>query len=264
MFRIGFVQFQPIRCDVQKNIAALQTLLADQRADLLVLPELSNSGYLYGDSASLAPYAEPGDGSGPFLRALQALAAQTDGLLVAGFAEQGEGRLYNSAAALSAEGIMRIYRKAHLFAGEKALFLPGDSGFHVQEYKQVRIGMMVCFDWIFPEAARSLALQGAQVIAHPANLVLPYCQQAMLTRSLENGVFSITANRYGPEELGGQRMEFTGASQIVGPRGVRLSRAPAAGDSVEIIEIDPGIADDKRITPHNDLFGDRRPELYEN
>jgi predicted amidohydrolase len=264
MFRVGFVQFQPVRYDVQKNITALQTLLAGQRADLLVLPELANSGYLYGDSVSLATYAEPGDGSGPFLRALQALAAQTGALLVVGFAEQGKGGLYNSAAALSAEGVLHVYRKAHLFAGEKALFFPGDSGFQVLKYRQVRIGMMICFDWIFPEAARNLALQGAQIIAHPANLVLPYCQQSMRTRSLENGIFSITANRYGPEELNGQRLEFTGASQVVDPRGVRLIRAPAAGDCVEIVEIDPRAADDKHITPQNDLFGDRRPELYRN
>ena len=126
----------------------------------------------------------------------------------------------------------------------------------------MRIGMMVCFDWIFPEAARSLALQGAQIITHPANLVLPYCQQAMLTRSLENGVFSITANRYGLEVLGEQKLAFTGASQVVSQRGARLVDAPTSGDCVAVVEIDPAAAEDKRITPRNDLLGDRRTEYY--
>ena len=262
MVKIGFVQFQPVRYDVQKNISALASLLADQQADLLVLPELANSGYLYAEPASLAPYAEPGDGSGPFLQALQGFAVGTGGLIVAGFAEQGEQGLYNSAAAVSAEGVHQIYRKTHLFAGEKELFLPGDSGLHVLEHKGVRIGMMICFDWIFPETARSLALQGAQIIAHPANLVLPYCQQSMLTRSLENGVFSITCNRFGVEELDGKSLEFTGASQVVDRRGKRLLDAPVMGDCVRIVEINPSLADDKHITANNDLFGDRRPELY--
>jgi len=64
----------------------------------------------------------------------------------------------------------------------------------------MRVGMMVCFDWAFPEVARALALKGADLIGHPANLVLTYCQQAMVTRCIENLVFAVTANRYGTEE----------------------------------------------------------------
>jgi len=71
--------------------------------------------------------------------------------------------------------------------------------------------MMICFDWFFPESARTLALKGAQLILHPSNLVMPYCQDAMITRSIENRVFSITSNRIGRE--GGYN--FTGKSQIV-------------------------------------------------
>lgn len=262
MFKAGFVQFSPVRFDVEHNITLLQALLSDKQADLLVLPELANSGYLYAGPQDLAPYAEPGGGGGPFLRALQELSEQTSGLIIAGFAEQGADGLYNSAAAVSAEGVLQIYRKTHLFAAEKDLFRPGDSGFQTLKYRGVRIGMMVCFDWIFPEAARSLALQGAQIIAHPANLVLPYCQQAMLTRSLENGVYSITANRCGREELAETSLEFTGASQVVDPRGRRLAQAPQAEDCVQILQIDPAAADDKHITSYNHLFNDRRPEWY--
>jgi predicted amidohydrolase len=262
MFKVGFAQFCPLRRDVAQNIARLQTLLRGVRADLLVLPELANSGYLYATPEELAPYAERGDGSGPFLSALRMLAAPMGGVIVAGFAEQGEEGLYNAAAAVGGEGVLQVYRKTHLFGGEKDLFRPGDSGFRVFTYRGVRIGMMVCFDWFFPESARTLALRGAQIVAHPANLILPYCQQAMVIRSLENAVFSITANRYGEEELNGKGLRFTGGSQLLDTKGNRLLQAPTEGDCVALHEIDPALADDKVVAGRNHLFRDRRPEMY--
>jgi predicted amidohydrolase len=158
--------------------------------------------------------------------------------------------------------VIQVYRKTHLFADEKLLFLPGNSGFRVCEHRGVRIGMMVCFDWFFPESARTLTLRGSQIIAHPSNLVLPYCQTAMFARCLENRVFAVTTNRYGTEDLAGVSLTFTGASQIMSPRGERLSQAPIEGECVAVAEIDPVVADDKHVTARNDLFADRRPELY--
>lgn len=263
MLTIGAVQFAPVRRDVAANIARVAALLRGVRADLLVLPELANSGYLYAAPAALAPYSEPGDGSGPFLAALARLAGEIGGVIVAGFAEQAGEWLYNSAAAVSAEGVLQVYRKTHLFADEKTLFRPGDTGFRIFEHAGARIGIMVCFDWYFPESARTLALAGAQIISHPSNLVLPHCQTAMVTRCLENRAYAITTNRYGTEVLpDGRSLTFTGASQILTPRGERLCQAPVAGDAVLAVEIDPALADDKRVTPRNDLFADRRPALY--
>lgn len=262
MFTAGFLQFCPVRGDVERNIAIVENGLSGTRADLVVLPELANSGYLYAAPHDLAPYAEAGDGSGPFLTALCRLAKQTGGVIVAGFAESSPHGLYNSAAAVSHDGVIRVYRKTHLFAAEQTLFLAGDSGFQVFEHNGVHIGLMVCFDWFFPESARTLALMGAQIIAHPSNLVLPYCQQSMATRSLENSVFSITSNRYGREELGDTSLEFTGRSQLLDSRGRCLLQAPQAGDLLAVTEIEPGIADDKWITATNHIFGSRRPEMY--
>ena len=137
-------------------------------------------------------------------------------MIVAGFAEQAVQGLYNSAAAVSAAGVIQVYRKTHLFADEKMLFLPGDTGFRIFEDAGARIGMMVCFDWYFPESARTLALAGVQIIAHPSNLVLPHCQIAMVTRCLENHVFAVTTNRFGIEALGdGRSLTFTGESQVL-------------------------------------------------
>ncbi|HEY9074943.1 MAG TPA: nitrilase-related carbon-nitrogen hydrolase [Anaerolineaceae bacterium] len=262
MIRAGFAQFAPRRYDVDANAAQVRRLLAGVKADLMVLPELANSGYLYARPEDIAPFSEPGDGSGPFLSALREMAGQMGGVIVSGFAEKAGQCLYNSAAAVSATGVLAVYRKTHLFGGEKDLFSPGDSGFQVLPLPAFTLGMMICFDWFFPESARTLALRGAQVLAHPANLVLPYCQQAMLTRSLENRVFTVTANRTGEETLGGQTLGFTGASQATDPRGSRLLQAPAEGECVQLCEFDPSLALDKRVTPQNDLFADCRPEMY--
>jgi predicted amidohydrolase len=259
---VGCLQFAPARHDVATNIAQVEQLLRGVRADVLALPELANCGYMYAAPDELAPHSEPGDGSGPFLSALRGLAAQTRGLLIAGFAERAPSGLYNSAAAVGADGVIALYRKTHLFYDEKDLFLPGDTGFSVFEHAGARIGLMICFDWYFPESARTLALRGAQIIAHPSNLVLPHCQTAMVTRCLENRVFALTTNRYGTETLGKKQLTFTGASQLMSPKGERLLQAPVDGDSVLLAEIDPTAADDKRPTSRNNLLADRRPEMY--
>jgi predicted amidohydrolase len=124
------------------------------------------------------------------------------------------------------------------------------------------VGIMVCFDWFFPETSRLLALGGADVIAHPSNLVLDWCQRSMVTRCLENNLFAVTANRYGAEERGGRRLNFTGGSQITAPRGVILHSAPVEGDELGLVSVDVDEARNKKVTVVNDLLGDRRPHLY--
>ena len=92
--------------------------------------------------------------------------------------------------------------------------------------------MIICFDWIFPEVCRNLALKGAQIMVHPSNLVLPYGQQAMVTRCLENRVYAITANRIGTETRGSDHFVFTGRSQITSVDGTILSSAPEDASNV--------------------------------
>ena len=100
---------------------------------------------------------------------------------------------------LGPRGLLQTYRKVHLFNQEKRWFDPGDLPFQVERVRGVRVGMMICFDWVFPEASRALALQGADLVAHPSNLVLDYCQRVMPARCIENGVFAVTANRFGED-----------------------------------------------------------------
>ena len=260
--QIAIVQFQPIRKRVLSNINEIRSLLDGFKADLVVLPELANTGYLYESRDELHPFSEPKDGQGEFLSAMSEIAKDIGGMIVTGYAEKQGDRLFNSAAAVNSDGLVANYRKIHLYADEKLLFEPGNLGFTIFDLKDVKIGMMICFDWIFPESARSLALKGAQIIAHPANLVLPYCQEAMITRSIENKVFTITANRIGKEELADQELAFTGVSQITNPRGEVLFRGPKDKATVHILSIDPDEALDKRISERNDLFSDRRSEFY--
>jgi predicted amidohydrolase len=128
----------------------------------------------------------------------------------------------------------------------------------------MRIGTMVCFDWIFPEACRSLALAGAEVVAHPSNLVLPgLCQRAMPVRALENRVYTVTANRVGEERRPPRpALRFTGESLIVGPGGEALARGPAEGTALLRAGADLAEARSKRVASGNDLFAERRPEAY--
>ncbi|MGC4115368.1 MAG: nitrilase-related carbon-nitrogen hydrolase [Myxococcales bacterium] len=260
--RAGFVQFAPVWGEKDENLAAIEELLAGVQADLVVLPELCTTGYQLTREEALF-LAEPFPG-GATCDALVRLARTLGAYLVAGVAEKDGGCVFNASVLVGPEGHLATYRKAHLFAHEKAAFDRADTPFTVHEVRGVRVGMMICFDWAFPEAARSLALAGADLIAHPSNLVLPFCQRAMPVRCLENGVFAVTANRVGTEERleGRPALTFTGGSLVAGPRGEVLAQAGTTEPATGFVEVDPAEARDKALTPQNDLLGDRRADLY--
>jgi predicted amidohydrolase len=160
---------------------------------------------------------------------------------------------------------MGVYRKTHLFFEEKLWFTPGDTGFQIWETEIGRIGIMICFDWFFPESMRTLALMGADIIAHPSNLILPYCPQAMPLRCLENRVYAVTANRIGEERRKqGQTLKFIGQSLIASPEGKVLTRSSQNEEAMAIAEIVPELARNKSLNSMNDIFDDRRPEMYLN
>jgi 5-aminopentanamidase len=260
--RIGWIQTEPVYGDPADNLRRIEGIIEAGGADLWVLPELFSTGYLFGDRKELERLAEPVP-DGPVTRGLLRLAARSGTAIIAGLAERSrDGHLYNSAVAVDRSGVKACYRKIHLFDYEKEWFDPGDGPFVVVELAGARVGLMICWDWRFPEAARTLALAGAQVIAHPSNLVLPFCQAAMVTRAMENRVFTATVNRIGTEERAGLRLTFTGGSRIVAPDGSVLSDGPAERAASGIVTIDLTLADVKRVTSHNDLLADRRPEFY--
>jgi predicted amidohydrolase len=259
--KIGFFQFAPQFGKRRENLKAVADALAQVSIDLLVLPELFNTGYLFTSKQDLIELAEPVPG--PTTLFLQQITERKQMFIVHGIAERQQNQYYNSAVLLGPDGIRAIYRKAHLFLEEKLYFAPGDTPFKVHEIGPVKIGILVCFDYWFLEAVRQLALQGAQIICHPSNLVMPgYGQQITRVRALENRLFWVLCNRTGKDVREGRELAFTGESQIVSPKGEILAQANQDETSLRIIEIDPRAADDKRINPMNDLFKDRRVDLY--
>lgn len=260
--RVGFVQTKPHFGRKKRNVQRALALMRQRRADLFVLPELFNTGYSFKNRQELEALAEP-VGSGDTSVALRAFAKKKRAAIVAGIAESRGRKLHNTAVLVTPEGEVCAYRKTHLFLYEKRLFDTGEDTYQVYEVAGSLLGMLICFDWIFPEPFRELALKGADIVAHPANLVLPYCQDAMITRALENRVFVVVANRVGTERRRGQSFRFTGESEIVSPRGAVLVKTPGQEEAAATVEIDPAQARDKNVTPLNDLFKDRRVELYE-
>ncbi|MEJ2684914.1 MAG: nitrilase-related carbon-nitrogen hydrolase [Candidatus Sulfobium sp.] len=260
--RAAFFQFGPSFGDIQGNVEKTVQALSRLKADLVVLPELFNTGYQFVSREEAEGLSEEVP-SGFTTRSLVDLSREKGFYIVAGLAERDGGRIYNSAVLAGPGGFVGVYRKTHLYFEEKLWFAPGDTGFSVWDTPLGRIGVMICFDWFFPESARTLALKGAQIIAHPSNLVMAYCPEAMVTRCLENRVFTVTANRIGIEERGGKEpLRFTGSSEIVSPGGQILHRAPSDRDELGYAEIDIEEAANKKINPFNDIFEDRREDIY--
>lgn len=259
--KAGFFQFHPRFGKIKNNLLAVVTALNEADADLIVLPELALTGYYFRDRDEVRELAEDPYHSG-HVDSLVSLCRDKSMHIVTGFAEKATDKYFNSALLLGPEGIIAVYRKLHLFNDEKKWFDPGDTPVEVHTVKDAKIGMMICFDWIFPEVSRLLAVKGADILCHPSNLVLDYCQNAMLTRCLENHVFAITCNRFGHDKRPHGNIKFTGKSQIVAPKGQLLYRSPSQREELVILDIDVSAARNKLITNNNDIMQDRRPEFY--
>lgn len=261
--KVAAIQTSPVFGEIRTNLHDVINRIPPE-CDLAVIPELFATGYQFVNREEALEYAEairPGVEPGPITTRLMSVAEASGTTLVAGIAEKDGDKLYNSSVLVRPDGSREVYRKVHLFLDEKSIFDPGNLGFPVFEACGVQVGMMVCFDWIFPEATRSLALGGAQIICHPSNLVLPWCPAAMITRCQENRVFGITANRVGREARTGEPLDFIGLSQVVNPLGDRLDQVPekVTGTAQATIQL---AQCDKLFTPRNDLWEDRRPDQY--
>jgi len=257
--KVGYAQFNPVFGKAERNlekIASLAKTAARMGAELLVLPELCTTGYVFKSVTETRSLCEKIPG-GPSTNGLIGLSRERGLSIVAGVAEIARGVCYNSAILVSHGELMAKYRKAHLFHKEKKWFQPGNTSFEVYAVGGAKIGIIICFDWAFPESLRVLALKGAEVICQPSNLVLPYCQTAMLGAAVQNRVFIVTANRTGVE----RGLRFTGGSQIAGPSMQVLARS-ARREEVRVAQLNLDEARDKRLSKYNDLILDRRPELY--
>ncbi|MBN4054477.1 acyltransferase [Nitrospira defluvii] len=268
--KVGIVQIDSVFGQLEKNVDKAVALIESHSADLWVLPELFNTGYQFISKQEAKAFSEPIP-LGPTSQRLIRTAKKQKTFIVAGIAERSGNKVYNAAALIGPLGFISVYRKIHLFYEEKRWFTPGNLPFKIDSifYKSpkggrltARIGTMICFDWIFPESARTLSTLGADIICHPSNLVLSHCPDAMITRCLENRVFAITANRVGSEKRRNERLTYIGKSQIVNPRGNVLFRASEKEEAVQVVEIDPKEARDKRLNRYNHLLKDRRKRFY--
>ncbi|HUF09539.1 MAG TPA: nitrilase-related carbon-nitrogen hydrolase [Rhodothermales bacterium] len=264
--KIGCYQFEPTLLDREANLRTLEQAFEAVSVDLAVFPELLSSGYFFSSQKDVDSVVEEIP-DGPTTARLIELAKLHRCHIAAGLPEVDGDKYFNSSALVGPDGYVGRYRKTHLFYEEKLWFAPGDSGFPVFDVVSssgvaYRLGIMICFDWFFPESARTLAARGADVIAHPSNLVKEWCPRAMPIRALENRVFTATANRIGTESNGKERLTFIGSSLVCGPDGI--VRASAARETTEWIfaTCDLSEARDKRVTNRNDIFKDRRPESY--
>lgn len=255
--KVGFLQTFPRFGEKSENTARAIFTIGGSDIDLIVLPELFNTGYQFVSREEALSLSERIP-DGQTTQSLIDLAQGKNLYIVAGIAERDNGRCYNSSVLVGPNGFVARYRKLHLFYHEKLWFTPGDAEPEVYDIGHAKIGMMLCFDWFFPEVARCLALKGADIICHPANLVLPYCPQAMITRCIENRIFAITANRVGSEKRSEESLTFIGTSQVLGTKGEVLYRASSDREESIVVEIDPVNARNKQITSVNHIFEDRR------
>jgi N-carbamoylputrescine amidase len=241
----------------------------DRGADLVVLPEMIVSGYGM-DAGSLAAIAEPVPG--PSTEAWAEIARSAGGYIVGGLCERDDERLFNTAVAVGPEGVIGHYRKAHLFAGEKLTFTPGDLGFPLVPTRFGTIGICVCYDLRFVEVVRLMALQGAELICVPTAWLpgfdklrwdgegmSPQGRGAEVQANL-NQVFIAAASQVG--QHGGY--DFLGSSILVDPNGGRVL-GPLSGSEEEVAvgSIDLALATTSQsrgdlITPR----ADRRTDLY--
>lgn len=258
-FNLTTIQFAPAFGDVNETIARLRPLIDKASgADLVVLPELANSGYNFKSFDQAYDFSEDPEKS-EFTGFLVSQCRKHGFSVVTGFNERSGDRIFNSALLLDGEGFKGKYRKIQLFMNEQDYFQPGDRKPEVFSVNGVNIGMLTCFDWVFPELWNGLARQGADIICHPSNLVLPgKAQKAIPVWAMVNRIFVATANRTGTED----NLTFTGNSIIAGPSGKVI--ASASQDQAEVImaQCDISQARDKMITPRNHVFDDRRPEFY--
>ncbi len=254
---------------VDANRAAAEAAVrsaAEAGAQLVVLPELTPSGYVFESLAEAVALAEPLDG--PTVRSWSRLAAELDLVVVGGICEaHPDGRPRNTSVVIDQDGVRAAYHKVHLWGDEPDFFTPGGLAPPVVDTALGRVATMVCYDLEFPEWVRLAALQGADVLAAPTNWPAEPVRAAptpievvrVQAGASTNRMAIVAADRCGVE----RGVDWTGGSCIVAATGHLVAGPlPEPGPAVLVGELDLGLARDKRTGPRNDALGDRRPELY--
>lgn len=264
--------------DREANIAGAEALVreaAGQGAQVILIQELFETPYFCCDQKqehfALAAPAE----DNPLLARMAALAAELQVVLPVSFFERANNAHYNSLAMVDADGrVLGVYRKSHIPDGpgyqEKFYFNPGDTGFRVWQTRYGTLGSGICWDQWFPECARAMALQGAELLFYPTAIgsepqdptinSKDHWQRTMQGHAAANMVPLVASNRIGTESGEAAQLTFYGASFIADEEGAKVAEADGESRTVITATFDLDALREKRAAWG--LFRDRRPDLY--
>jgi predicted amidohydrolase len=258
MINLAQIQFAPQLGGLQNNLNKVERLVGEaKQADFIVLPELANSGYNFTDrkhAAALASSIERSD----FVEMLREKSRSQNQYIVSGFHEKDGRELFNTSLFISPNGQIGKYRKIHLFMNEKQIFSKGNLGLPVFQTDDFTMGMLICFDYLFPEIWRIMALKSVEFIAHPSNLVTNNAFKVVPAQAVINRFFIFTTNRTGSE----RDITFSGKTFAVNPEGDVISKASPDKEEILVTAFRPGDAHNKMITEKNHVLYDRFPEDY--
>ena len=266
--KIACVQTDVEFKNVNANLSLLEkTVRAEisQGTELTIFPECFTAGYCFDSLDEAMPFGE--SIPGPATDRVARLCAELKTFVVFGMLEKLGDRLFNAAVLIGPDGLVGSYRKIHLpYLGVDRFTTPGDRPFEVFEAAGVKIGMLICYDGGFPEAARVLSLLGADLIVLPTNWPPGGSYMAEFSinsRAMENGIYFAAVNRIGTEN----GFSFIGKSRVCGPIGATMGSIDDASSGILRAEIDPVVARTKRLVrvPGKhliDRMADRRPEMY--
>jgi predicted amidohydrolase len=259
---VACVQLAPRVGEYEANQAAVAEAIARAGADVVVVPELATSGYVFESLEEARGVARPADEAlAPWVEAAGA------SIVAGGFAELDGDVLYNSAAIVDATGVLAVYRKLHLWDREKLFFTAGDALPPVVDTAHGRLGLCVCFDIEFPEIVRGLALRGAELVCVPTNWPdegRPDGERPMevvraMAAASSSRVFIAAADRCGRE----RGVDWVGGTSLLAPSGFPLAGARASSAPQLLrASVDLAEARDKRIGERNDVLADRRSDVY--
>jgi 5-aminopentanamidase len=249
----------------QREVVQRTREAAEQGAKLVIFPECALTGYCFNSLDEAAPFAQPIDG--PASEMIANACRETGAFVVVGFIEKDGSNFYNAALIAGPNGIIGSYRKVHLpFLGVDRFLTPGNRPFNVIELPFGKIGVNICYDASFPEAARALKLLGAELVVLPTNWPTGAWRTAEFiinARACENHINFAAVNRVGVE----RGWEFIGRSKVVDYNGDTLVEASRDREEIVFVEVDFQEADNNKIVNvagsyEIDRLADRRPEFY--
>ncbi len=264
--------------DTEANVARAEGLVreaAGRGAQIVLIQELFETPYFpVEEKAELFSLARPAQGH-PTIERMAALARELEVVLPVSFFERAGNAHFNAIAVVDADGsVLGIYRKSHIPDGpgyeEKFYFNPGDTGFRTWKTRYANVGVAICWDQWFPECARIMALQDAELLLYPTAIgdePIPdyvdskdHWQLVMRGHAAANMIPVIASNRIGTEETGAVKQTYYGSSFITDGNGALL--AEASRDRQEVLTATFDLDELRIARAGNGFFRDRRTDLY--